>query len=337
MSVRLSNILGVSLTVGLALVGACSRGAGDNSSAQAVASVANPYASIVSNTGDISFPKDFPNGMVFMGSWAVTGENGVADIHSVYGRQVDIDYYKENGVFPDGAVLIKEVVEAEGAKHTTGDAFWGAKPVTWFLMVKDMQGRFPQHPLWGDSWGWAQFDPQDRSRQIASSYDESCKACHVPAADIDRVYVYAYAALGTRAQASVPADARSGRLTAGQQGHRNSESAAGKEESAAGPDVSMGKIAFEQQCSYCHSVEPGKHNTGPSLFAVVGRAAGAETGYDYSDAMRQANIDWSMENLDKFLADPKGFIPDNRMGRLFGGVSDAKARADIVAYLATVK
>ena len=46
----------------------------------------DPYSSFVSKTGDIGFPANFPSGFVFIGSWAVTGDGGVADIHSVYAR-----------------------------------------------------------------------------------------------------------------------------------------------------------------------------------------------------------------------------------------------------------
>jgi len=300
------------------------------------AQVDSPYESIVSPNGDISFPTDFPMGMAFIGSWAVTGENGVADIHSVHARSADADYYRQHGEFPDGAVLIKEVVESKGASHTTGDAFWGEKTITWFLMVKDVKGRFPDHPLWGDGWGWAQFDPADRTRQIAVNYDESCKACHVPAAKTDRVYVYAYPALGPKAQQAAPPSARSGRAAV-QQGHRNAGGDPGPADAPIESRIADGKKAFETQCSFCHSIESGKHGTGPSLFGVVGRKAGSAPGYDYSDAMRQAQVIWSRETIEKHLADTKGFIPGNRMGQLFGGVPDPELRSDIAAYLETVK
>ena len=69
----------------------------------------------------------------------------------------DVIYFRKNGRFPDGAVIIKEVLEAIGSGHTTGKAYWGERGKTWFVMVKDTHGRFTTNPLWGDGWGWAQF------------------------------------------------------------------------------------------------------------------------------------------------------------------------------------
>ena len=128
---------------------------------------ADTYSSLVSERGEISFPADFPDGFRFIGSWAVAGEGGVADIHSVYARPSDVDAFRQAGRFPDGAVLIKEVSASRGAKHTTGEAFWPTDTKTWFMMVKDAKGRFGDNPLWGDGWGWAQFDPKNTSRSAS--------------------------------------------------------------------------------------------------------------------------------------------------------------------------
>lgn len=111
------------------------------------------YSQMVSADGAISFPADFPNGFMFIGSWAVAGDEGVADIHSVYARPSDVEAFKQAGKFPDGAVLIKEVSSTRGATHTTGEAFWPDQTKTWFMMIKDTQGRFDSNPLWGDGMG----------------------------------------------------------------------------------------------------------------------------------------------------------------------------------------
>ena len=67
---------------------------------------------------------------------------------------------------------------------------------------------------WGDGWGWAQFDPKDRSKQIATNYKTDCLQCHVPAKAMDWIYVYAYPALGEKALQFTPEAARSGDLAA---------------------------------------------------------------------------------------------------------------------------
>lgn len=105
---------------------------------------------------------------------------------------------------------------------------------------------------------------------------------------------------------------------------------------AAGPaaaqeDLEAGKQAF-QTCRACHLLVPNRHMTGPSLVGVFGRKAGTAQGFTrYSPAMRQANVVWSAEALDKFLADPQGFIKGNWMP--FPGMEDAKERASLIAYL----
>jgi hypothetical protein len=59
-------------------------------------------------------------------------------------------------------------------------------------MIKDSKGRFPKNPLWAKGWGWALFDAKDPKRQIATSFNASCKACHIPATQDDWVYIRGY-------------------------------------------------------------------------------------------------------------------------------------------------
>jgi cytochrome c len=97
--------------------------------------------------------------------------------------------------------------------------------------------------------------------------------------------------------------------------------------------VSDGKTAFAI-CSACHSVT-GANGLGPHLNGVIGRKAGSVVGFNYSPAMKRANIVWDAQTLDKYSADPQQVVPGNRMP--FPGLPDATKRADIVAYLATIK
>jgi cytochrome c len=63
---------------------------------------------------------------------------------------------------------------------------------------------------------------------------------------------------------------------------------------------------------------------------IVGRAAGAISGYNYSPALRHAKITWTEENLDKWLTDPQAFIPGTKM---FYEVQNPQDRADLIAFL----
>ncbi len=85
-------------------------------------------------------------------------------------------------------------------------------------------------------------------------------------------------------------------------------------------------------CGACHSLAPGQHRTGPSLAGVFGRKAGTAPGFHrYSQALEGADVIWTATALDAWLADPRQFLPGNRM--TFPGIPDAKARADLIAYL----
>jgi len=91
-----------------------------------------------------------------------------------------------------------------------------------------------------------------------------------------------------------------------------------------------GQTAF-LVCKTCHSLEPGKNGVGPSLHGVFGRKAGTEPGFNYSPAMANSNVVWTEDTLSKYLADPKGFIPGNKMP--FPGLADAQKRQDVISYL----
>jgi cytochrome c len=100
--------------------------------------------------------------------------------------------------------------------------------------------------------------------------------------------------------------------------------------SAAG-DEARGATMF-QQCAACHSTIAGEHMSGPSLAKIWHRKAGTTEDFRrYSDAMRRSDVVWNEATLDKWLTDPETFIPGTTM--TFAGLSDSRARADVIAYL----
>jgi nitrite reductase (NO-forming) len=96
-------------------------------------------------------------------------------------------------------------------------------------------------------------------------------------------------------------------------------------------DASSGRLVF-RKCQACHSIEPGKNMLGPSLAGVIGRKAGTEAGYNYSPAMKSADIVWNPQTLDQYLSDPAKVVPGNKMP--FPGLKTDHDRADVIAYLA---
>ncbi|CUJ06128.1 c-type cytochrome [Cognatishimia activa] len=106
------------------------------------------------------------------------------------------------------------------------------------------------------------------------------------------------------------------------------------EELLAAADLGKGEKVFGK-CKACHKLEDGANGTGPHLFNVVDRAVGVQDGFAYSGAMVAVAETWSAENLDGFLASPKKFAPGTKMG--FGGLKKPADRANLIAYLATIK
>lgn len=99
-------------------------------------------------------------------------------------------------------------------------------------------------------------------------------------------------------------------------------------------DVRRGAVEF-QQCAACHSVEPGRHLTGPSLAHVWGRkAATAEGFHRYSEALQRSGLTWNEETLKRWLAGPQRLVPGTAMN--FAGVGDELVREDLVVYLKAV-
>jgi nitrite reductase (NO-forming) len=97
-------------------------------------------------------------------------------------------------------------------------------------------------------------------------------------------------------------------------------------------DIIAGKQVFKK-CQACHSLVPGKNMLGPSLGELIGRHAGTEAGYDYSAAMKKADVVWDVDALDTYLTNPQQMIPGNKMP--FPGLKTDHDRADVIAYIAS--
>lgn len=154
----------------------------------------SPY---VDEKGNITLPEDFETAFVHIGTVSVAPKPGEAvnEIHGAYTRKEDLEAFRRDGRFPDGAVLVKDVRATSNSKLTTGNAAYGAAVKVWFVMIKDTKGRFPDNEIWGDGWGWGLFEGKDRSKQVAVNYATECRSCHVPAKKNDWVYTQCYPAL----------------------------------------------------------------------------------------------------------------------------------------------
>src|SRR4030088_2208839 len=96
-------------------------------------------------------------------------------------------------------------------------------------------------------------------------------------------------------------------------------------------DATRGKQDF-RACAPCHSLEPDRNMTGPSLANLWGRKAGGLSSFErYSDALKSSGIIWDDRALDGWLTDPEGMAPDNEMP--FEGIKEGRVRADLLAFL----
>ncbi|MEI9804686.1 MAG: cytochrome c family protein [Pseudolabrys sp.] len=92
--------------------------------------------------------------------------------------------------------------------------------------------------------------------------------------------------------------------------------------------------ATAKQCQACHTFEKGGPNrVGPNLWNVVGRPRASEAGFNYSAAMKAKGGSWTYDELNKFIANPRGYIAGTNM--TFAGLSRDSQRADVIAFLRT--
>jgi cytochrome c len=96
-------------------------------------------------------------------------------------------------------------------------------------------------------------------------------------------------------------------------------------------DAARGQQDF-QACAPCHSLEPDRNLTGPSLADLWGRKAGSLPSFErYADALKSSGIIWDDRSLDGWLTDPQHMVPDNETP--FDGIKGARERADLLAFL----
>ncbi len=98
------------------------------------------------------------------------------------------------------------------------------------------------------------------------------------------------------------------------------------------PDEAHGEQVFAQ-CQTCHVLEEGVNRVGPSLYGIVGRAAGSVEGYNYTPANANSGITWTPEKMFQYLENPQRVIPGTKMA--FAGLPEGQDRADVIAYIST--
>lgn len=97
-------------------------------------------------------------------------------------------------------------------------------------------------------------------------------------------------------------------------------------------DLGRGRNLF-RRCQSCHTLSDGaRHMVGPNLYGLFGRDVGTAEGFRYSPAVQAEDFVWTPAELDQWLANPRAFLPGNRMS--FAGLRNEDDRRDLIAYLA---
>jgi cytochrome c len=101
-------------------------------------------------------------------------------------------------------------------------------------------------------------------------------------------------------------------------------------------NVSNGMIVAAKHCTVCHTFDRGgKMIFGPNMYDIYGKPSGSIEGYAYSNALASADLVWNYVNLNGFLANPETFLKGTKAR--FPGLKSAQDRADIIAYMQTLK
>lgn len=99
----------------------------------------------------------------------------------------------------------------------------------------------------------------------------------------------------------------------------------------AAADPADGEKVF-RQCSACHVADQGGANrVGPNLWGVFGADIATHEGFNYSDALKGLEGNWTVDKLNEYLTNPRAYAPGSRMA--FAGLRSEEDRAAVIAYL----
>ena len=100
-------------------------------------------------------------------------------------------------------------------------------------------------------------------------------------------------------------------------------------------DADNGAIIYKDACGQCHQLNAGLNKKGPQLMNIYGAPAAELKDYTYSEGLKKSCWVWDAETLDPYIADAEKAMLNSKM--LSNPMPDAKERADVIAYLSTLR
>jgi cytochrome c len=129
-------------------------------------------------------------------------------------------------------------------------------------------------------------------------------------------------------------------------GSEKAATASAQQGAAAGPEPIEPLLAkadpkkgeqLAKVCTQCHTFDKGGANKiGPNLWDVTEENMAAVPNYQFSSAMEtHKNEKWDADKLNQWLWKPQSLIKGTKM--TFAGMPKAEDRADVIAYLDSLK
>lgn len=100
-------------------------------------------------------------------------------------------------------------------------------------------------------------------------------------------------------------------------------------------DADNGALIYQDACGQCHQLNAGLNKKGPQLMNIYGAPAAELEDYNYSEGLTTSGWVWDAKTLDPYIADAEKAMPDSKM--LSDPMPDASERADVIAYLSTLR
>ena len=114
------------------------------------------------------------------------------EFHNVYIHPSDFDHWKRTGRFPEGTVLVKELVTVGATAATSGNGYFMGEYIGLETTIKDSV-RFPDEP---GNWAYFSFGHSYPLADSAAPFPAAaCNACHDAAAADDWVFTQYYPVL----------------------------------------------------------------------------------------------------------------------------------------------